>query len=85
MFNSGNYWQRAKNGEFQQKLLRDGHPSPPRAAEPDCTRSQSIAYTDKDGKKVAKVHQYLRKDGSIGASGKPDPKSLRIGNIVYYC
>jgi hypothetical protein len=25
---------------------------------------------------VVVVHQYLRKDGSLGGSGKPDPKKL---------
>lgn len=66
-----------------EKVQRNGHPSPPAAAEPFCTRSQSITYFDSDGNVIAKVHQYLREDGTIGASGKPDPKRLRIGDTVY--
>jgi len=50
--------------------------------EPRCTRSQKIRYYE--GRKwVVTVHQYKRKNGTIGASGKPDPKRLRIGNKVY--
>jgi len=26
------------------------------------------------------VHQYLRPDGTIGSSGKPDPKRILVGN-----
>lgn len=50
--------------------------------EPRCTRSQKIRYYE-GGKWVVTVHQYKRRDGTIGASGKPDPKRLRIGNKVY--
>jgi len=33
---------------------------------------------------VALVHQYLRRDGSLGASGKPDPKMLfDRGELLY--
>jgi len=32
---------------------------------------------------VALVHQYLRSDGTLGASGQPDPKRIVIGNVVY--
>ncbi len=41
-----------------------------------CTRSQLITYFDADGRRVAIVHQYLRRDGTLGASGLPDPKWL---------
>ena len=57
-------------------MKRDKHPSPPRADEPICTRSQIIAYLDAEGRRVAVVHQFVRQDGSIGASGRPDPKML---------
>jgi hypothetical protein len=42
-----------------------------------------VVWRDANGTLVADCHQYLRPDGSIGASGKPDPKRLRIGNVVY--
>src|SRR5262245_45150744 len=75
-FNRGNYVQRAAAGELSTRILKEGHPSPPRAALPICTRSQSIAYLDAKGDEVAMVHQYLKPDGSLGASGRPDPKRL---------
>jgi hypothetical protein len=77
LFNSGGYAQKVQDGELSTKNLRDGHPSPASSGEPPCTRSQIIAYLDHKGRRrVAIVHQYLRRDGKLGASGKPDPKKL---------
>jgi hypothetical protein len=42
-----------------------------------------IAYFDGDGQRVAVVHQYLRTDGTLGASGRPDPKRLLEGGVLY--
>jgi hypothetical protein len=83
LFNEGKYWNRVQSGELTEKLLHDGHPSPPRSAEPLCTRSQVIAYLDAKGHRVAIVHQYLRTDGRLGASGKPDPKKLLHQGVLY--
>jgi hypothetical protein len=35
------------------------------------------------GEKVAGVHQYLRPDGTIGLSGRPDPKEVYIDGVLY--
>ena len=51
MFNDGRYWQRAKAGELREVIVRDGHPSAPKANEPFCTRSQTIIYLDRDGRR----------------------------------
>jgi hypothetical protein len=83
MFNDARYWQRAQSGELQQLIVRDGHPSAPKANEPFCTRSQTIIYREASGQRVAVVHQYLRQDGTLGASGVPDPKKLWQGGVVY--
>ena len=83
MFNDGKYWERAKQDILRSVLVANNHPSSPRAKEPICTRSQYIIYIDRNGKKVAGVHQYLRTDGKIGASGRPDPKELFINGILY--
>ncbi|MCI0624015.1 MAG: hypothetical protein L0387_20560 [Acidobacteria bacterium] len=83
LFNDGKFWERAEAGEFAQKVTRSGHPAPPLANEPFCTQSQSLTYFDANGNKVAKVPQYLRPDGTIGLSGKPDPKRLLIGDTIY--
>jgi hypothetical protein len=81
MFNKGRYWERAQEGEFQQVLMAEGKSSP--THEPPGTRSQLISYRDANGNEVARVHQYLRPDGTIGASGRPDPKRLMVNGIVY--
>ena len=63
---------------------RDGHPSPPLANEPICTRSQILIYKTLQGQKIAEAHQYLREDGSIGASGLPDPKEVLHDGVLHY-
>lgn len=83
LFNDGGFWARAERGELTQTLVAESHPSPPRASLPPCTRSQILACFDRLGVKVALVHQYLRPDGSLGASGKPDPKKLQLDGYLY--
>jgi hypothetical protein len=82
-FNRGNYVERVAAGELTARVLKDGHPSPPRAGLPICTRSQSIAYFDAKGDEVAMIHQYLKPDGTLGASGRPDPKRLLENGVLY--
>jgi hypothetical protein len=36
-----------------------------------------------EGREVAVVHQYLRENGSLGASGLPDPKRICQGDTIY--
>ena len=81
LFNENSYWERARKGEFTTVLLRGHHRSPP--GEPFCTHSQMISYRDQSGREVALVHQYLRPDGSLGASGQPDPKRLLHMGVLY--
>jgi len=46
-------------------------------------RSQMISYrTDRD-EEIARVHQFVRPDGTLAASGRPDPKRLLEGGILY--
>lgn len=82
-FNDGLYWERTQRGELSAIALHDRHPSLTVAGEPFCTRSQMISYRDLDDNEVARVHQYLRTNGSLGASGKPDPKRLYENGILY--
>ena len=81
-FNEGRYWERAQNGELLEKVEEEGSPSP-RVPLPPGTLSQTIAYWDREGRRIAVVHQYLRPDGSLGASGRPDPKCLLEGGTLY--
>lgn len=83
MFEDKRYWERAEAGEFRQEIIANNHPSRNKANEPYCTRSQLIAYIDRAGREVARVHQYLKPDGTLGASGKPDPKSVLFSLKLY--
>ena len=47
-----------------------------------CTHSQLVRYFDSNGEQIAVVHQIRNPDGSIGASGKPDPKFLQVETEV---
>jgi hypothetical protein len=83
MFNEGGLWEKTKSGELSTVTLEHRHPALTVANEPFCTYSQMISYRDASNNEVARVHQYLRENGTIGASGKPDPKRLSIGGELY--
>lgn len=84
IFNRDRLWERAQSGEFAEQVLRAGHPAPALSGEPHCTQSQIVAYLLPDGTKVATVHQYMRPDGTLGASGRPDPKALVKDGVLYF-
>ena len=84
-FNSGQFWERAQRDEFTLEFERDTHYTRQVARERDftyCTRSQMVRYFDGNGEQIAVVHQIRNPDGSVGASGKPDPKFLRLETEV---
>ncbi len=83
VFNRERYWERAKGGELTSVLMKDRHPSLSKAKEPFCTKSQMVSYRDGAGNEVVRVHQYLRPDGTLGASGRPDPKLLLMNGVLY--
>ena len=61
-------------------------PPSPRANQPPGTQSQRVEYWGtEEGRlvKIATVHRYLRQDGTLGASGLPDPKRVFHDGIVY--
>jgi len=41
-----------------------------------------IQYRRRDGPTVALAHRYLRVDGTLGASGRPDPKRLYLADEI---
>lgn len=83
LFNNSGYWEQYQNGQLQYTLRKSKHPSSPLANEPICTQSQYITYVNESGEKIAGVHQYLRPDGTLGLSGKPDPKEVLIEGVLY--
>jgi hypothetical protein len=82
IFNAAGLEKDVEQGKLNELLVEDGHPSPRRSGEPFCTRSQILVYMDPDGREIARVHRYLRPDDSIGASGRPDPKAVRVQDTV---
>jgi hypothetical protein len=58
-------------------------PAPPNLGEPPGTFSHAIVYLDNDGLAQAIAHEYLRPDGTIGASGQRDPKWLRFRGTIW--
>lgn len=83
MFNEEGYWDKTKSGEFTTVTLEHRHPALTAANEPHCTYSQMISYRDANDNEMARVHQYLRPDNTIGASGKPDPKRIFVDGQLY--
>ena len=83
LFAENRYEERAAAGEFTRIVEKDKHPSPPRAPVPFCTRSQIVAYRNAENQTVALVHRYLLRDGTVGASGRPDPKLVFHDGVLY--
>jgi hypothetical protein len=81
LFNDGRFYERAQRGELLTRTVANRHPTAPKANEPVCTRSQMVEYLDPSGDRVALVHQDLRTDGRLGASGRPDPKWVVIAGV----
>jgi hypothetical protein len=74
-----------RRSELLEVIASEGTPNPA-AEEPPGTRSQRVEYWGTDGGrlvKVAVIHRYLRPDGSLGASGLPDPKRVLHAGTLY--
>lgn len=67
-------------GALRARFIRS-NPAKPELGFPPGTLSQMIEYY-RDDVRVLIVHRYLLPDGRIGASGLPDPKLVRDGNVV---
>ena len=50
---------------------------------PQGAKSGSYSVVDQSGQMIAKVHCFSLPDGTILASGRLDPKELRIGDTHY--
>ncbi|MEX2431140.1 MAG: hypothetical protein WD645_04395 [Dehalococcoidia bacterium] len=84
VFNKSELVRLTGTGELSALVRRDAivrHPE--RIGEVAGTRSQLVRYIDADGELLVEVHQYLRPDGSLGASGLPDPKRMRVGDEIW--
>ena len=82
IFNELGLYEKVANGDYTSHVIVNRHLKHPPKTEPICTHSQILFYYDEKKKPVAIVHQYMRPDGTLGASGKPDPKKIFIGTKV---
>lgn len=80
-FNDGQFWERVLMGEATETVFKERHLST-HEREPFCTLSQIVVYWDAGDSPIAIVHQYKRPDGSLGASGRPDPKRIVLGQRI---
>ena len=82
LFNDNRLWERLQEGEFTSIVLQS-RAAPATAGEPAGTLSQMVSYRDSESYEIARVHQYVRPDRSIGAKGRPDPKRLFLDGVLY--
>lgn len=82
-FKSEHYVERAERGELVVVVLA-GHAAPPTAGQAPDTLSQMVSYREPDcNNELARAHRYLKPDGTLGGSGRPDPKLVLQGGILY--
>lgn len=68
------------------EIVSSEGPPNPRYHQPPGTLSQRVEYWESTGnslRKVAIVHQYLLPDGTLGASGLPDPKRVLHDGVIF--
>ena len=83
-FNTSQIPALIEGGNLIAQYKRNDHlQRPETVGEQWCTRGQMVRYTDEQGLWMVEVFQYLRPDGSLGASGRPDPKRMRVGNEIW--
>jgi hypothetical protein len=58
-------------------------PASPKSRQDIGTRSRVLKFSER-GLTVMVLHAFVRPNGSLGASGKFDPKRLLVNGIVYY-
>jgi len=79
--NEGGY--PARRASLKVRRVYD-EPASPRSNQEPGTRSIVDSYYDDDDQKVMTLHYFLRPDGTLGGSGRPDPKELLVDGIMYY-
>jgi hypothetical protein len=82
-FNDGGLRQLIESGALRAKRLSNRDLKGPNPWQgPICTHSQYVRCLDSHGRLIVEIHRYLGPNGTLGASGKPDPKRLREGNRI---
>ena len=81
-FNHGEGGLRDRMDELE--ILCDyDEPASPSSKQDPGTRSKLFKFRE-NGITVMALHFFLKVDGSLGASGKFDPKILMVNGILYY-
>ncbi len=80
-FNSGEGGWRDRMDELEILCTHD-QPANPASNQDPGTRSKLFKFRE-SGVTVMALHFFLKVDGSLGASGKFDPKSLMVNGILY--
>ncbi len=83
-FNKSGLFERVLRGELET-VLEDDRLVREEVGLPQGARSQMVWYLGPDGQKLVLVHQYLLPDGTIGGSGRPDPKRMILEDEVIMC
>jgi hypothetical protein len=66
------------NGTCRLNPIRENEPAAI-YRQPQGTKSVMYEIVDQSGARIATAHAYVLPDGSLGASGKYDPKSIISG------
>lgn len=73
---------RIRTGELTSQIVFESLAAPQSRQAP-ATLSQLLEYYS-EGRLVAVAHQFLRPDGTLGGSGRPDPKGIEFdGDWLY--
>ena len=84
IFNDGRYHERVLANELLAVVEREG-PAAPGANQEPGTVSRTVWYFDLQMQRVALVHEYRKPDGSLGGSGRPDPKRILLDDEILFC
>ncbi|MCS7051642.1 MAG: hypothetical protein NZL87_08520, partial [Thermomicrobium sp.] len=77
LFHDSGLLDRYVRGELREETKRSRHVEDQQHPF-YCTQSEVVRLFDGETK-VAVVHRYRRADGTLAASGLPDPKMVRLG------
>jgi hypothetical protein len=75
LFNAACFPERVASRELSEKSVSPWL-APRSSGEPPGTISERVNYLDSTGRVLAVAHSYRRRDGTLGGSGRPDPKIL---------
>jgi hypothetical protein len=76
-FNAMDFPGRIARREVFERVVHVGTPRPAAHQEAG-TVAETVVYMDERWRFLARVHQYRKPNGTLGGSGRPDPKVLVV-------